>query len=180
MLTHALSHRLQRETGIIIINKKKKDKRGQKVGKEMRDRKEHADGVNLYVTIPQWQIMTNLAKPLWLNDSDVRYITLCRSSNSVFKVLLCLKAGIKSLRSQVRELETGGPVVAVIINISSFSPVVYSGSSGMGKSCFLCCSRRRLLSSSSCWAALVTGSNWWSLSNFLHRHRGEQQMWPRV
>lgn len=50
---------------------------------------------------------------------------------------------------------------------SRCSPVAYSGSS-CTESSFLCCSSRRLLCSSSCWAALVTASNWCSLSNFLH------------
>lgn len=49
----------------------------------------------------------------------------------------------------------------------AFSPVLCLGSVGVGKSCFLCCSRRRRLSSSSCWAALVTASNWCSRSSFL-------------
>lgn len=58
----------------------------------------------------------------------------------------------------------------VCMFVHTLSPVVYSGSSGMGKSCCPCCSRRRLLSSSSCWAALVTASNWCSFSNFLRKH----------
>lgn len=58
----------------------------------------------------------------------------------------------------------------VCMFVYTLSPVVYSGSSGMGKSCCPCCSRRRLLSSSSCWAALVTASNWCSFSNFLRKH----------
>lgn len=56
-----------------------------------------------------------------------------------------------------------------VSNSGLFSPGVYSGSSGTGNSCLLCCSRRRLLSNSSCWAALVTASNWCSLSSFLHK-----------
>lgn len=50
-----------------------------------------------------------------------------------------------------------------------YSPLLHSGSAGMGKSCIRCCSRRRRLSSSSCWATLVTASSWCSLSSFLRQ-----------
>lgn len=66
-------------------------------------------------------------------------------------------------REQVRD--SVSPVNGSMV----FSPVLYSGSAGVGKSCILCCSRRRRLSSSSCWATLVTASNWCSLSSFLHQ-----------
>lgn len=56
---------------------------------------------------------------------------------------------------------------------AAFSPDLCSGNAGVGKSCFLCCSRRCRLSSSSCWAALVTASNWCSLSNFLRRQTSD-------
>lgn len=66
-------------------------------------------------------------------------------------------------REQVRDS------VSPVNGTTVYSPLLYSGSAGMGKSCILCCSSRRRLSSSSCWATLVTASNWCSLSSFLRQ-----------
>jgi len=106
----------------------------------------------------------NIAFPLLGN-----HIAICpNNGNMIFFFTTSFTAYIENLDEESDFEKSNAFSWTAEVRLTGDSPGGGSAAGGavVGKS-FLCCSRRFLRSSSSCWAALVPASSWCSFSSFL-------------